>query len=265
MHPKKILVPLSVFLLTCNCIFIGCKKSGDDTGTTTTTTTTSGVTYANASGLPAPYNKIYGASQIYVDGNFIVIKSQDFPDHKSPYFEGTAWASTKYEAYNGTGSFMINPNRISLQTLTFRIPMNPAVAATHVATSLGPIGVAINGVPLFNQYAGPNQPLTNEIISFDQYAGHPQQSGQYHYHVEPLWITANKGKDALLGFLLDGFPVYGPKENGVTLTNADLDTYHGHFSATADYPAGIYHYHVTVDAPYINGSGYYGTAGTVTQ
>ncbi len=74
-----------------------------------------------------------------------------------------------------------------------------------------------------------------------------------------------KAPDCKRGFLLDGFPVYGPKENGLTISNADLDTYHGHSAVTADYPAGIYHYHITADATYINGSGFYGTKGTVTQ
>ena len=50
-----------------------------------------------------------------------------------------------------------------------------------------------------------------------------------------------------------------------TLTSSDLDAYHGHFGVTADYPNGIYHYHITADAPYLNGDGFYGTAGTVTQ
>jgi hypothetical protein len=137
---------------------------------------------------------------------------------------------------------------------------------SHSATPLGPIGVSLNGVPFFNQYAGPNQPLTNEVTSFDQYWGHPQQSGQYHYHVEPKYLTQEKfTKSALLGFLLDGFPVYGPEENGTTVTNAMLDSYHGHTSVTADYPNGIYHYHITSTDPYINGSGFYGTPGTVTQ
>jgi hypothetical protein len=130
---------------------------------------------------------------------------------------------------------------------------------------MGPMGMSINGVPIFNQYAAGGMPLTGEINSFDQYNGHPQMQGQYHYHVEPLYITAAKGKDALIGFLLDGFPIYGPLENGSTLTNADLDIYHGHTTATADYPSGIYHYHITADAPYINGSGFYGTKGSVTQ
>ena len=256
---------LVIALATLSSCFFSCKKSDSAVTTTTTTTTPTTVTYADASALPAPYNKIYGSSQIYVDGSFLVVKTQDLPEHKSPYYAGTTYASTKYEAYNGTGSFIANPSSIAAQTITFRIPMNPAVTASHVATPMGPIGFAINGVPMFNQYAAGGSPLSGEIISFDQYGGHPQQSNMYHYHVEPTWITSQKGKDALIGFLLDGFPVYGPKENGVILTSASLDTYHGHFGVTADYPSGIYHYHVSADAPYLNGSGFYGTAGTVTQ
>ena len=78
-----------------------------------------------------------------------------------------------------------------------------------------------------------------------------------------------------MGFLKDGFPVYGPYENGVKITAADLDVYHGHTSTTEDYPnTKIYHYHVVSSnsslpdslekaAPYINGGSYYGTPGTV--
>ncbi|MFM7852722.1 MAG: YHYH protein [Flammeovirgaceae bacterium] len=89
--------------------------------------------------------------------------------------------------------------------------------------------------------------------------------GGYHYHVEPLYLTTANGKSALLGFLLDGFPVYGPNENGKTITNTDLDAYHGHTGVTTEYPNGIYHYHITSADPYINGSGYYGVPGTVSQ
>jgi len=216
--------------------------------------------------VPAVFSKFSAAVTISLEGNYIVLKSNGLTDHKSPYYQGTAWAATMYEAYNGTNpNFMINPNRIASFNYTFKIPASPAVNATHAATPLGPIGISVNGVPLFNQYAGPNQPLTNEINSFDQYGGHPAPGGAYHYHVEPLYITATKGKSALIGFLLDGFPVYGPMENGVTLTSSNLDAYHGHTSVTADYPNGIYHYHITADAPYINGAGFYGTPGTVTQ
>jgi len=235
-------------------LILSCSKSSTDTGSGGTTT------------VPAVFSKFNSTVTTSVEGNFVVLKSNGLPEHKSPYYMGTTWAATLYEAYNGTNpSFALNPNRIASQNLTFKIPINPALNAIHEATPLGPIGISINGVPIFNQYAGPAQPLTNEINSFDQYNGHPQQTGQYHYHVEPLYTTALKGKEALIGFLLDGFPLYGPKENGVTLTSANLDAYHGHTSVTADYPNGIYHYHITADAPYINGSGFYGSKGTVTQ
>ncbi|MFT3702553.1 MAG: YHYH protein [Agriterribacter sp.] len=217
--------------------------------------------------IPEVYKKIYGATSITSDGTYIYIKTTGTPDHKSVYYPTS---NSLYENFSGTTfgghTFSKNPNSISTKNYTFKIPVKPAEASTHAATPLGPIGVSLNGVPFFNQYAGPNQPLTNEVVSFDQYWGHPAQGGDYHYHVEPLYLTTVKAtKSSLLGFLLDGFPVYGPEEEGGTISNDDLDDYHGHISATAEYPGGIYHYHITDTDPYINGSGFYGTAGTVSQ
>lgn len=217
----------------------------------------------NNTDLPEAYENFYNVEDVYRDGNFIVIETKGVPDHNSPYFAQT---DSRYEAYNGTNpNFRLNPNRIQEQSLTFRIPANPQAATNKRPTALGPIGVAINGVAIYNQYAGPNQPLTNEINSFDQYLGHPGGTDQYHYHIEPLFLTNKYGKESLIGFLLDGFPVYGPIENGSIVSNADLDTYHGHFGNTAEYPEGIYHYHITDEDPYINGNGYFGTPGNVTR
>jgi len=216
--------------------------------------------------LPAVYNKIYGANSITFDGTIVTIKTFDLPDHKSAYYLNT---NPLYEAYSGTtfggGTFAINPNRISAQNITLKIPVNPAVAATHAATPMGVIGVSLNGVPFFNQYAAGGSPLTNEMNGFDQWWGHPQMSGMYHYHVEPKYLTTVKATpSSLMGFLLDGFPVYGTKEENNT-DPTGLDVYHGHTHATVDYPAGIYHYHFTAAAPYLNGNGFYGTPGTVSQ
>jgi YHYH protein len=219
--------------------------------------------------VPAVYSKIYAATSIKSDGEYITVKTNGLPDHKSVYYATT---NSLYEAYSGStfggNTFLKNPNVISLQNFTFKIPLKPAASANHSATPLGPIGVAINGVPLYNQYAGPgNQPLATEMASFDKFYGHAQQTGQYHYHVEPIYLTTIKSiKSGLIGFLLDGFPVYGPEEeNGSLVTNNSLDAYHGHNHITIDYPNGIYHYHFTAEAPYLNGNGFYGTPGTVTQ
>ena len=232
---------------------LACTKA-DDTAPATAPTTVD-------TQVPEVYRKIYGASSITLDGDYVVIKAKNLPDHKSPYYTGAS-----YEAYNGTNAkFKQNPNTIREQSFTYRIPLRPQEATRKSATPLGSIGVSLNGVAFFNQYAGPAQPLTNEIDSFDQYNGHPRATGIYHYHVEPTYLTVTKGRDVLLGFLLDGFPVYGPVENGAAVTNAALDAYHGHTHATADYPAGTYHYHITNADPYLNGDGFFGTPGTITQ
>lgn len=248
----------SIVLFSCNK-----EEASPGTNTNTNTNTTSGIGITTTT-VADVYKKMYGASDMYIDGDYLVIKSKGMPDHKSPYYKGTTYEATMYEA-NASTTFKANPSKIAEQALTFRIPLNPKVATTHASTPLGPIGVGLNGVAFYNQYAAGMTALDGEKVSFDQYDGHPNGQSMYHYHIEPLWLTTKKGKDALMGFLLDGFPVYGPVENGKTLMDADLDKYHGHSSKTADYPTGIYHYHFTAEAPYLNGDGFYGTAGTVTQ
>ena len=218
------------------------------------------------SSLPDAYQKFYNVDAVYQEGDFVVIECEGIPDHKSPYYDHTAWENEKYEAYAGSNTgYHQNPNKIGVQNFTFRIPLNPAEDVVHSATPMGPIGVALNGVAIFNQYAAPGDDLAEEINTFDHYNGHPTGTDTYHYHIEPTYLTSILGANALIGFLLDGFPVYGPMEDGALITNEDLDAYHGHTHATAEFPAGIYHYHITSEDPYINGDGFYGTAGTVTQ
>ena len=251
-HPFLQLGPVALVGLM---VLVSCGRSSNPIAPSTSPDTTTA--------LPPGFDQFVSTVQITREGTVVVARSNGVPNHGSPYFDPS---DPRYEAYNGSNpNFMLNPNRIATQSLVFRIPDSPTPAATPQATPLGPIGVALNGGPIFNQYAGPNQPLTNEINSFDQYNGHPQQTGMYHHHVEPLFITAARGKSGLLGFLLDGYPVHGPVEIGVTLVSADLDAYHGHTHATAEYPQGIYHYHITADPPYVNGSGFHGIPGTVSN
>jgi hypothetical protein len=237
-------------------IFASCKNTGADPGGPI-------VTIA----VPEAYIKMYRYTSITSDGTFVIIKSNGTPDHRSVYFPTS---DTSYQNFTGPTTFggvafVKNLNTISSQNLMFKIPANPAVAAVHSATPIGVIGIALNGVPFYNQNEVAGQLLTNEIPSFDQNWGHPLPSGKYHYHLEPLFLTTKFSRSSLLGFLLDGFPLYGPEEAGATVTNAMLDVYHGHTRGTLEYPNGIYHYHVTSTAPYIIGNEFYGTPGIVTQ
>ena len=216
--------------------------------------------------LPTVYTKIYGATSITFDGTFVTIKSSDQPDHKSVYWPVN---NALFQAFSGPtfqdSSFIRAPGNILTQNITLKIPVNPMMANTHASTPMGVIGVGLDGVPFFNQYAAGAVAIGGEIHGFDQYNGHPQMSGMYHYHVEPTFLTTVRAtKSSLMGFLLDGFPVYGPQEEGGA-TPTGLDVYHGHVHTTVDYPAGIYHYHFTGTAPFLNGNGFWGTSGTVTQ
>lgn len=225
---------------------------------TTTTTPTAPVptpTPTSSTGAAAVYAQFGNGVTASIDGAMVTIRTTDVPDHKSPYW---GVGNTNYEAPHA--GMAPNPHRIVAQNLTFRVPSSPAAAAAASDTPLGPIGISVNGVVFFNQYAAMRQPLTSEIVSFDIFNGHPSPNNQYHYHFEPVSITASS-RSRLIGVLLDGFPVYGPTDNdGRTPTN--LDACNGHASATAEFASGVYHYHATTAVPYISGC-FRGTAGTV--
>ena len=201
-----------------------------------------------------------------ISGNNVIVSTSNLPKHTSPYYLNTAWHDELYEGYTGTNNaFRLNPNRIGAQNITLTIPLHPSAASFNEGTPMGAMGIARNGVVFFNQYAAGRSALDGEINSFDQYLGHPTGGNVYHYHIEPSYLTETYGEDALLGVLVDGFPVYGPKENDSTVSSEDLDDFHGHYGVTSEFPDGIYHYHITADAPYINGDGFYGTPGTISR
>ena len=205
-------------------------------------------------------SRFTGAAQARIEGGFLIVTSDCLPDHGSPYYRDSRYEAYRYDSIQGNRPrFHQPPTAIEARRMVFRIPLEPQLpGGPPMRTPMGPMGVALNGIPFFNQYAGGGQPLSHELVSFDQYNGHPTPDGMYHYHVEPYALTRKYGRDALLGYLLDGHPVYGPMENGRMVTNADLDECHGHSHATREYPQGTYHYHTTAEAPYIAGAGFRG-------
>jgi len=257
----KTIFKIHLFSISILCT-LGC--SGDESSSIIDDDEVIPITNYDITSLLSKFNST--GMTIEINANSVVFNTNDLPDHKSPYYLDTEWESELYELYNGTNpQFNLNPNRIAEQNITFTIPLFPEESSNHSPTNLGPIGIARNGVVFFNQYAAGNSPLTNEINSFDQYLGHPAGMGNYHYHVEPTYLTEQFGNNVFLGLLADGFPVYGPFENGSEVTNNNLDEFHGHLGATVDFPDGIYHYHVTSQDPYINGNGYFGTPGNISQ
>ncbi len=235
-------------------IFISCSSSSNPTPTTAS---------GSVSITNVVQSKYKSAVTISTSGNSIVLKSNGTPDHVSPYWGvGNSLYEPPFTGQN------LNPGIIGTQNYSMTIPTNPVEATTKEATALGPIGMALNGVAIYNDREGGNVPVDSNVLSsFDRAGAHPGPGNTYHYHCSGDF-TGNDNAN-LIGFLRDGFPIYARKDNGGTYP-ADLDANGGHVGTTADFSTPIYHYHASNTAYlgsrfYILKSGsYHGTKGTFT-
>ena len=126
-------------------------------------------------------------------------------------------------SWSPIGPWKNNPNKATGQNLIAKISRIPVWAASKSATSLGPIGVLTNGVAFFNANDGQSyknygvwyrNALVFEGASFDGCAAHPDVSGTYHVHINPVCLynytsKFNSTHSPLIGFAFDGYPVYG--------------------------------------------------------
>lgn len=145
----------------------------------------------------------------------------------------------------------------------WKIPLKPVYSkTTSPTTGVSATGLMVNGVPLFNAtkpskdgnqslYSPQTDPkFTGELDNCD---GHSGRGDDYHYHAYPTCLVktltakvgATKAKNGLLGWVLDGYPIYGLTEiNGAAASK--LDACMGH-----DIKNGVgYHYHYSIKAPY---------------
>lgn len=210
-------------------------------------------------------SKFFNSAVVSTSGTSIVIKSNGLPQHKTPYW---GVGNDLYEDFPDGYHANVNTS-MSAQNYSMTIPAKPVASTTHEETTLGAIGLALNGVPIYNDREGGNVALDAlTITTFDYSGAHPGPSKDYHYHTTGRYTTTDDAN--LVGFLRDGFPIYGRKDNSGTYPS-DLDTYGGHTGATADFPDGIYHYHAS-NVNYLNtgyyilkAGSYYGSKGTFTQ
>jgi len=259
-------VKFSIFglsLLALSVIIFSCKKGSMSSGSTGAIVSTGAVSITSV-----VQSKFTSAVTITTNGSgnttSITLKSNGLPDHKTPYW---GVGNALYEAFPLGHAPNVNATMIA-QNYSMTIPSNPNEASSKEATSLGEIGMALNGVALFNDREGGNIPLDALTIkTFDASGAHPAPPKNYHYHTTGKYTSADDAK--LIGFLRDGFPIYGRKDTtGVYPT---LDAYGGHSGPTQNFPDGIYHYHAS-NVNYLNtgyyilkAGSYYGTKGTFTN
>ena len=266
------------------------------------------------------FNTTYGINVCTEDSDkdgtqdYMVVESSNRPKHKSYYwgtthalYEAFDFATNLYKyaaakvaaGYTGTPA-AAGPNMIDEECVIMKMPISPAVASTKSIPGMSTMGLALNGVSFFNEVAKSPDIITDELFTFDQCSGHPQDGGTYHYHVDPVCLIRDLGGDVktstqtvggttytwlddngtngllLLGFLMDGFPVYGPVGDNHTDSDNNstpaIDTYNGHSHSTSEFSSGIWHYHIktaNIGASahpllWITNSAFYGTPGSVT-
>lgn len=132
----------------------------------------------------------------------------------------------------------------------------------YTTVASGPIGVAINGIPIFNPCVQTgNCTATNGDTKgegqLDNCNGHSGRSDDYHYHAAPVCLMAEQSSPNYwnqnpVGWMLDGYAIFG-------LSNADgstptRDACGGSVISGAQIPNGYpytYAYHVINSFPYI--------------
>ena len=214
--------------------------------TTTTTTTTTTPTTLAAINCQHVNNSLTasttGVASSTCDSTYAYIASDGLATH--PMMNGIV--ATNLQVPVAQNFFGAN---------AWKIPLAPAIAAATTAAVDGPIGVAINGVPIFNpcKQGGCQNGDTKVLGELDTCNGHAGRADDYHYHAAPTCLMAGKPANYWdthpLGWALDGFAIYGYNNADGTVATRD-SICGGNTSVTQNGPAG-YSYHVTDASPYV--------------
>lgn len=226
---------------------------------------------------PAFYRTYFACSTITVSGGNVVIATNGLPPHKSYYWGSGSPNFAPFDTSRGS-MYHPNPNTLAESDRSFRIPLTPVMKNNLTITNatvdgvvntssdeypLGPVGVALDGVLLYNPLAAPGDKIDSERFTFDDYNAHPDMNRSYHYHTDskgPLEVLAKRGlvtttipgsaELELYGIMCDGTVVLGCTElDGSAPATASLDAQNGHVADLKDKSntvllANRYHTHV---------------------
>ncbi|HET7922238.1 MAG TPA: YHYH protein [Gammaproteobacteria bacterium] len=188
-------------------------------------------------------------------GSFLVVSGNDLPiSHNTGTYPIPN--TDPIHQYDG------NPNSISTSiSIAWNLPDDPTVQSQPTCTQ-GTIGFMVTGVKIFNA-ADAGDRDAGAWEGQDSCDGHPNEKGSYHYHTMteqdclPASAQDTAGQHSpVVGYAADGFPIYGNLgQDGVPLSNKDLDECHGHTHAITfnGKTVVMYHYHVTHAFPYTVG------------
>ncbi len=206
-----------------------------------------------------------------------------------PVVTGSCTATEFVMSSNGMPSYPYaakTPNPLIAQNWNFSFTLTPKIAAqpTSIRGLLSIVGFSLTGLPIFTPIEAQQparqafgDPVYNGIV--DLCKGHTAPVFSYHLHAIDTLTACNLGPDPIVGYALDGFPIYGPQgcldrrcnqvvtfessyvRTGDPTTNAwdaysyvanddpkKLDECNGRIG-----PDGTYRYHATSAWPYVIG------------
>lgn len=175
-----------------------------------------------------------GVQEMYSSANWVYIRTSGLGSHiMGPWYLNAARTQ-------------VFPNYPKNQKAFYRIPRNPTVPSTKSLTGGGAVGYFVDGVAMFDSrdafyWNGTSDvsgsgnwnrdAYVNESVTFDPANAHQPGSGQYHYHANPPALryllndnisfnsntkvyseinTTNLQHSPILGWVRDGYPIYGP-------------------------------------------------------
>ncbi|WP_299820754.1 YHYH protein [uncultured Roseibium sp.] len=131
--------------------------------------------------------------------------SNGLPGPKDPLMRGIVGTNQQFPA---------------VHNYEFEILLDPELAARPTPTDAGPVGVAVNGVPIFDPSTqGPadrstgKRPSALEAGELDVCGGHAGRGDDYHYHIAPKCLIEDLGPTWVeddkkpVGYAMDGFPI----------------------------------------------------------
>jgi len=216
--------PISILIFALTISFGFCKKS-----TTTTTTTT------EATSTDSEYAS---AVKALIDAGTCaaVATSTDCGDSAEGYYEtfeyngsrviivsGAPNHAAESELFISDGFF--NPNVRCEMWQYSVVPLNPEKSDStdwsdynnYPYYGMGVYGYATSGGTFFDTRSSPTGDTAwdNELDTLDTCMGHSNAAMQYHYHGVPYcipedtWLAADSSACQFVGYMLDGYPVYG--------------------------------------------------------
>jgi len=197
----------------------GCGSSGSSDG---------------ASEAPASTSTTAGATTTESTGDDAVDEgcpTSTFPDlsesegagdgYAQPSISVSCTATELVVESNGMISYEFDPqtpNALAEQTWTWSVPLAPEVAdePTSIAGQLGTVAFTVTGLPIYGAMEGPmpedqafGDPVYNGIV--DDCLGHTGPASEYHLHAIEDASSCGFEPSPIVGYALDGFPIYGSK------------------------------------------------------